>query len=80
MKKKAAAILLAVLVLVFVPLFVLRDAAFGGSDDAGSAVVEEVDSSYAVSYTHLDVYKRQACMNRGVRLYLSIIDRKAISP
>ena len=44
MKKKAAAILLAVLVLVFVPLFVLRDAAFGGSDDAGSAVVEEVDS------------------------------------
>ena len=45
-KKKAAAILLAVLVLVFVPLFVLRDAAFGGSDDAGSAVVEEVDSSY----------------------------------
>lgn len=46
MKKKVAAILLAVLVLVFVPLFVLRDAAFGGSDDAGSAVVEEVDSSY----------------------------------
>ena len=46
MKKKAAAILLAVLVLVFVPLFVLRDAAFGGSDDAGSAVVEDVDSSY----------------------------------
>ena len=42
MKKKVAAILLAVLVLVFVPLFVLRD----GSDDAGSAVVEEVDSSY----------------------------------
>ena len=28
------------------PLFALKDAEFGGSDDAGSQVVEEVDSSY----------------------------------
>lgn len=34
--------LLAVIVLAFMPLFVVKDAEFGGSDDAGSAKVEEV--------------------------------------
>lgn len=34
--------LLAVVVLAFVPLFALKDAEFGGSDDAGSVKVEEV--------------------------------------
>ena len=32
--------------IALIPLFALPDAEFGGSDDAGSQVVEEVDSSY----------------------------------
>ena len=32
--------------IALVPLFAFKDAEFGGSDDAGSLVVEEVDSSY----------------------------------
>ena len=38
--------ILAIVLIALVPLFVLKDAEFGGSDDAGSTVVEEVDSSY----------------------------------
>lgn len=34
--------LAAIILLAFVPLFALRDAEFGGSDDAGSEKVEEV--------------------------------------
>ena len=46
MKKTVIAAIIAVLLLAFVPLFALKDAEFGGSDDAGSQVAEEVDSSY----------------------------------
>lgn len=48
MKKKHIVVMMLILIvlLAFVPLFVLKDAAFGGSDDAGSAVVEEVDSDF----------------------------------
>lgn len=48
MKKRILVILLlaAIFCLAFLPLFALKDAEFGGSDDAGSAVVEEVDSSF----------------------------------
>ncbi|MEY8427700.1 cobalt transport protein CbiN [Lachnospiraceae bacterium 46-15] len=46
MKKTVIAAIIAVLLIAFVPLFALKDAEFGGSDDAGSQVVEEVDSSY----------------------------------
>ena len=46
MEKTVIAAIIAVLLLAFVPLFALKDAEFGGSDDAGSQVVEEVDSSY----------------------------------
>ena len=46
MKKTVIAAIIAVLLIAFVPLFALNDAEFGGSDDAGSQVVEEVDSSY----------------------------------
>lgn len=35
-----------VVLLAFVPLFALKDAEFGGSDDAGSTVVEEVNSEF----------------------------------
>ncbi len=47
--KKAIIILLVIAVLMtFVPLFAMRGAEFGGSDDAGSVVVEEVNSGYQV--------------------------------
>ena len=45
MKKVILSIVL-IFLIAFVPLFMLKDAQFGGSDDAGSEVVEEVDSSY----------------------------------
>ena len=47
MKKKVIALIVAILLIAFVPLFLLKDAEFGGSDDAGSVVVEEVDSDFA---------------------------------
>ena len=46
MKKTVLIAILAVFLIALVPLFVLKDAEFGGSDDAGSVIVEEVDSSY----------------------------------
>ena len=46
MKKTIICTILAVFLIALVPLFVLKDAEFGGSDDAGSVVVEEVHSSY----------------------------------
>ena len=47
MKKKVILAIVVIFLIAFVPLFVLKDAEFGGSDDAGSTVVEEVDSSDA---------------------------------
>ena len=48
MKKRNIVILLliAIILIAFVTLFALKDAEFGGSDDAGSTVVEEVDSEF----------------------------------
>ena len=46
MKKKVILGIFLVVLIALVPLFDLKDAEFGGSDDAGSQVVEEVDSSY----------------------------------
>lgn len=44
---KTVLILLAVTLLIaFVPLFALKDAEFGGSDDAGSVMVEEIHGEY----------------------------------
>ena len=49
---KTVLILLAVVLLIaFVPLFVLKDAEFGGSDDAGSVMVEEVHGEYEPWFT-----------------------------
>ena len=45
-KRTVIALILAIILIAFIPLFALKDAEFGGSDDAGSTVVEEVDSSY----------------------------------
>lgn len=41
-KKIVIALLLVALVLVVAPVFALRGAEFGGSDDAGSGMVEEI--------------------------------------
>ena len=46
MKKKVITLLVIILLIAFIPLFALKDAEFCGSDDAGSQVVEEVDSSF----------------------------------
>lgn len=46
MKKKVITLLVIILLIAFIPLFALKDAEFGGSDDAGSQVFEEVDSSF----------------------------------
>ena len=46
MKKKVLILILIIVLMAFVPLFALKDAEFGGSDDAGSQVVEEVDSEF----------------------------------
>ena len=45
-KSTVIALILAIILIAFIPLFALKDAEFGGSDDAGSTVVEEVESSY----------------------------------
>ena len=45
-KSTVIALILAVILIAFIPLFALKDAEFGGSDDAGSTDLEEVDSSY----------------------------------
>ena len=39
MKKKVITLLVIILLIAFIPLFALKDAEFGGSDDAGSQVV-----------------------------------------
>lgn len=52
-KKTVLILLIIVALLIVVPLFALKGAEFGGSDDAGSTVVEEVDPDYEVKYTPL---------------------------
>ncbi len=46
MKKKIIAAIIAIILIALVPLFVLKNAEFGGADDAASTVVEEVNSEY----------------------------------
>lgn len=50
-KKVIAVILLVILWMVLVPLFALKGAEFGGSDDAGSQVVEEIQGEYEPWFT-----------------------------
>lgn len=50
-KKIIAVILLVVLLMIVVPLFALKGAEFGGSDDAGSQVVEEIQGEYEPWFT-----------------------------
>ena len=49
---KIVIILLVIAALIaIVPLFALKDAEFGGSDDAGSVVVEEIEMEYTPWFT-----------------------------
>ena len=50
-KKLIAIILIVVFLMVVVPLFALKGAEFGGSDDAGSQVVEEINGEYEPWFT-----------------------------
>ena len=40
-----------ILLIAFIPLFALKDAEFGGSDDAGSVMVEEIHGEYEPWFT-----------------------------
>lgn len=50
-KKTVLLLLAAVILIAAVPLFALRDADFGGSDDAGSEVVGEIQEGYEPWFT-----------------------------
>ena len=50
-KKIILLILAATVWIIMVPLFVLKEADFGGSDDAGSQMIEAVDSEYEPWFT-----------------------------
>lgn len=50
-KKIIAAVLVAVLLIIAVPLLSLRGAEFGGSDDAGSQTIEAIEDDYEPWFT-----------------------------
>lgn len=50
-KKVTIALLIAAALIIFVPLFALKGAEFGGSDDAGSVMVEKITGKYEPWFT-----------------------------
>lgn len=50
-KITVAALIIAALLIALIPLFALRGAEFGGSDDAGSVMVEEITGGYEPWFT-----------------------------
>ena len=50
-KKVTIALLIAAALIIFVPLFAPKGAEFGGSDDAGSVMVEEITGKYEPWFT-----------------------------
>lgn len=50
-KKTVILLLVAVVLIAVVPLFALKEAEFGGSDDAGSVMVEEIHGEYEPWFT-----------------------------
>ena len=50
-KKTVILLLIAAVLIAVVPLFVLKEAEFGGSDDAGSVMVEEIHEEYEPWFT-----------------------------
>lgn len=50
-KKVTIALLIAAALIIFVPLFALKGAEFGGSDDAVSVMAEEITGKYEPWFT-----------------------------
>ncbi len=50
-KKTVIILIIIALLIAIVPLFALKGAEFGGSDDAGSQVVEEIQGEYEPWFT-----------------------------
>lgn len=50
-KRAIIIILIAVILIITIPLFALKGAEFGGSDDAGSQVVEAIKADYQPWFT-----------------------------
>lgn len=50
-RKTVIILLVIALLIIFVPLFALKNAEFGGSDDAGSVMVEEIAGEYEPWFT-----------------------------
>lgn len=50
-KKTVVALIIAAVLIAFVPLFALKGAEFGGSDDAGSGMVEQIAGNYEPWFT-----------------------------
>lgn len=50
-KKTVIALLIAAVLIAVIPLFALKGAEFGGSDDAGSVMVEEIHGEYTPWFT-----------------------------
>ncbi|MGX8700478.1 energy-coupling factor ABC transporter substrate-binding protein [Caproiciproducens sp.] len=50
-KKTVIALIIAAVLIAFVPLFALKGAEFGGSDDAGSGMVEQIAGNYEPWFT-----------------------------
>ena len=45
-KKLVLSLIIAAILIAVIPLFALKDAEFGGSDDAGSVMVKEIHGDY----------------------------------
>ncbi|AOR22773.1 energy-coupling factor ABC transporter substrate-binding protein [Clostridium taeniosporum] len=50
-KKTVIILLIIALIITIVPLFALKGAEFGGSDDAGSEMIEEIHGEYEPWFT-----------------------------
>lgn len=50
-KKLAIILIIAAILIAMVPLFALKGAEFGGSDDAGSQMIEEIHGEYTPWFT-----------------------------
>ncbi|MGX8708656.1 MAG: energy-coupling factor ABC transporter substrate-binding protein [bacterium] len=50
-KKTVVTLIIAAVLIAFVPLFALKGAEFGGSDDAGSGMVEQIAGNYEPWFT-----------------------------
>lgn len=50
-KNKVVVLLILTALIIIIPLFALRNAEFGGSDDAGSVMVENISGEYEPWFT-----------------------------